>query len=134
MCEVWYSNLGPRPSPGSLITGVDGSLDHETDDANSFAEWGVDMLKYDSCYHMGRIGTPQISFNRFKVMADALKSTGRNILFNLCNWGEDQVHTVSRDHEPCTEYLQLITYVVGNVYCQFLADHWRHLRLVYPPR
>ncbi|KAF9697352.1 hypothetical protein EKO04_004872 [Ascochyta lentis] len=70
-----------------------GSLDHEVDDANSFAEWGVDMLKYDSCYHMGRIGPPQISFNRFKVMSDALRATGRNILLNLCNWGEDQVHT-----------------------------------------
>lgn len=44
---------------------------------------------------MGRIGTPQISFNRFKVMSDALKATGRNILLNLCNWGEDSVHTVS---------------------------------------
>jgi alpha-galactosidase len=53
------------------------------------------MLKYDSCYHMGRVGTPSVSFNRFKAMADALKATGRNILFNLCNWGEDLVHTVS---------------------------------------
>lgn len=53
------------------------------------------MLKYDSCYHMGRVGTPSISFNRFKTMADALKGTGKNILFNLCNWGEDLVHTVS---------------------------------------
>jgi alpha-galactosidase len=48
------------------------------------------MLKYDSCYHMGRVGTPSVSFNRFKVMSDAL-----NILLNLCNWGEDLVHTVS---------------------------------------
>lgn len=51
------------------------------------------MLKYDSCYHMGRIGTPQISFNRFKAMSDALAATGRKILLNLCNWGEDLVHT-----------------------------------------
>ncbi|ORY08943.1 glycoside hydrolase superfamily [Clohesyomyces aquaticus] len=72
---------------------AEGSLDHEVDDANSFAEWGVDMLKYDSCYHMGRVGTPTASFNRFKAMSDALKSTGRNILLNLCNWGEDLVHT-----------------------------------------
>ncbi|KAK8068900.1 glycoside hydrolase family 27 protein [Apiospora phragmitis] len=70
-----------------------GPLDHETDDAESFVSWGVDMLKYDSCYHMGRIGTPLISFNRFKTMSDALKATGRNILLNLCNWGEDFVHT-----------------------------------------
>ncbi|KAK7975444.1 hypothetical protein PG989_013907 [Apiospora arundinis] len=70
-----------------------GSLDHEIDDAESFASWGVDMLKYDSCYHMGRIGTPLISFNRFKTMSDALRQTGRNVLLNLCNWGEDFVHT-----------------------------------------
>jgi alpha-galactosidase len=53
------------------------------------------MLKYDNCYHMGRVGTPSVSFNRFKTMSDALKATGRNILLNLCNWGEDLVHTVS---------------------------------------
>lgn len=53
------------------------------------------MLKYDSCYHMGRVGTPKISFDRFKTMGDALKATGRNVLYNLCNWGEDLVHTVS---------------------------------------
>ncbi len=28
-------------------------------------------------------------------MSDALKATGKNILLNLCNWGEDLVHTVS---------------------------------------
>jgi len=70
-----------------------GSLDHETKDAENFANWGVDFLKYDNCFHMGRMGTPQISFNRFKVMADALKATGRNIALSLCNWGEDYVHT-----------------------------------------
>jgi alpha-galactosidase len=52
------------------------------------------MLKYDSCYHMGRVGTPTVSFNRFKAMSDAMKATGRNMLLNLCNWGEDLVHTV----------------------------------------
>jgi alpha-galactosidase len=73
----------------------EGSLDHEKEDAKSFAGWGVDMLKYDSCYHMGRVGTPSASFNRFKAMSDALGETGKNILLNLCNWGEDLVHTVS---------------------------------------
>ena len=70
-----------------------GSLDYEQQDADSYASWGVDYLKYDNCYHMGRFGTPEISFNRFKVMADALNNTGRNILYSLCNWGEDYAHT-----------------------------------------
>ncbi|OBT38658.1 hypothetical protein VE00_11070 [Pseudogymnoascus sp. WSF 3629] len=70
-----------------------GSLDHETKDAENFASWGVDFLKYDNCYHMGRMGTPVTSFNRFKAMADALRATGRQIALSLCNWGEDYVHT-----------------------------------------
>ena len=72
-----------------------GSLDYETQDAKSFASWGVDYLKYDNCYHMGRFGTPIVSFNRFNEMAKALKATGRSILYSLCSWGEDYVHTVS---------------------------------------
>lgn len=74
---------------------VAGSLDYEENDAQSFADWGVDYLKYDNCYHMGRFGTPLISFNRFNEMAKALKKTGRSILYSLCSWGEDYVHTVS---------------------------------------
>jgi alpha-galactosidase len=70
-------------------------LDHEKDDAQSFADWGVDYLKYDNCYHMGRFGTPLISFERFNAMAEALKATGKNIFYSLCNWGEDYSYSVS---------------------------------------
>ncbi|KAK4579836.1 hypothetical protein LTR86_000037 [Recurvomyces mirabilis] len=70
-----------------------GSLDYETQDAESFAEFGVDYLKYDNCYHMGRFGTPLVTFNRFNDMGKALKATGRSILYSLCSWGEDYVHT-----------------------------------------
>jgi alpha-galactosidase len=70
-----------------------GSLDFEKQDAESFAKWGVDYLKYDNCYHMGRWGTPLLSFNRYKAMWDALKAAGRPMLYSLCSWGEDYVHT-----------------------------------------
>lgn len=70
-----------------------GSLDYETEDASAFASWGVDYLKYDNCYHMGRFGTPQASFNRYNAMSKALNATGRSILLGLCSWGEDYVHT-----------------------------------------
>lgn len=79
----------------SLLILVAGSLDWEKQDAQSFASWDVDYLKYDNCFHMGRFGTPKLSFDRYKVMADALNSTSRPILYSLCNWGEDYVHTVS---------------------------------------
>ena len=57
----------------------EGSLDHETYDAESWASWDVDYLKYDNCYHRGRFGYPEVSFNRYNVMAEALNATGRNI-------------------------------------------------------
>jgi alpha-galactosidase len=44
----------------------EGSLDHEKADAESFADWGVDYLKYDNCYHLGRFGTPEVSCKRTK--------------------------------------------------------------------
>lgn len=70
-----------------------GSLDFEKQDATMYAQWEVDFLKYDNCYHMGRFGTPKLSFDRFNVMAKALNATGRPINYGLCNWGEDYVHT-----------------------------------------
>ncbi len=36
--------------------GYAGGLGYEEVDANTFAEWGVDYLKYDNCYNMGQAG------------------------------------------------------------------------------
>ncbi|PMD64842.1 glycoside hydrolase family 27 protein [Hyaloscypha bicolor E] len=69
--------------------GYAGSLGYETVDANTFAEWGVDYLKYDNCFNMGQAGNQMISSARYEVMANALNATGRPILYSLCNWGED---------------------------------------------
>ncbi|XP_075670612.1 alpha-galactosidase 3 isoform X1 [Castanea sativa] len=61
-----------------------GSLFHETDDAESFASWGVDYLKYDNCFNLGI--KPE---KRYPPMRDALNATGRTIFYSLCEWGED---------------------------------------------
>lgn len=66
-----------------------GSLGYEDIDAKTYASWGVDYLKYDNCYNEGRAGTPQISYERFNNMSQALNATGRPILYSMCNWGED---------------------------------------------
>jgi len=103
---------------------VAGSLDFEENDAKSFASWGVDYLKYDNCYHLGRFGTAQITFNRYKVMWDALNSTGRPILYSLCNWGEDYPHTVSL---MSSIHSFLMGSIVGNVNCKLMESFRRHL-------
>jgi hypothetical protein len=77
-----------------LTTEIAGSLNHEKEDAEDLAAWNVDYFKYDNCYNLGQSGTALISFNRYKAMGDALNATGRPMVYSLCSWGEDQVHTV----------------------------------------
>jgi len=43
-----------------------GSLGHETVDAQTFASWGVDYLKYDNCYNEGQAGNQLISYTRYQ--------------------------------------------------------------------
>ncbi|KAK9237360.1 glycoside hydrolase superfamily [Lipomyces kononenkoae] len=66
-----------------------GSLGHETQDAETFASWDVDYLKYDNCFNEGLSGTAKITSERYRTMSDALNATGRSILYSMCNWGED---------------------------------------------
>nr|CTQ96402.1 Alpha-galactosidase precursor (EC 3.2.1.22) [Kibdelosporangium sp. MJ126-NF4] len=62
-----------------------GGLDHEEVDAQTFADWGVDYLKYDNCNNQGRP-----ALERYTKMRDALKKTGRDIVYSLCEWGENK--------------------------------------------
>ncbi|MDG6102283.1 NPCBM/NEW2 domain-containing protein [Dactylosporangium aurantiacum] len=77
--------LGIYSSAGTATCqGLPASLDHETVDAQTWASWGVDLLKYDNCNNQGR---PAVQ--RYKAMGDALKATGRHIVYSICNWGDD---------------------------------------------
>ncbi|QFU90534.1 NPCBM/NEW2 domain-containing protein [Amycolatopsis sp. YIM 10] len=62
--------------------GIPGSHGHEEQDAKLFAAWGVDYLKYDNCNNQG-LDAKQ----RYSAMADALRATGRPIVFAICEWG-----------------------------------------------
>ncbi|KAI4089817.1 MAG: hypothetical protein LQ339_008470 [Xanthoria mediterranea] len=65
------------------------SLGHETINAQTFADWGIDYLKYDNCYNQGQEGTSKLSFDRYNAMSQALNKTGRPIHYGMCNWGKD---------------------------------------------
>ncbi len=64
-----------------------GSFDHEFLDARTFARWGVDFLKYDYC-DMPFSGQAEFYYRR---MGQALRLSGRDILFSACNWGSEDV-------------------------------------------
>lgn len=76
-----YSCAGVR-----TCAGYPGSYDHEFVDAQTFADWGVDFLKYDFC-NFPQSGNCKA---RYLTMSMALKATGREILFSACNWGMEE--------------------------------------------
>lgn len=76
-----YSCAGVR-----TCAGYPSSFDHEFVDARTFADWGVDFLKYDFC----NFPTNGDCKNRYLTMSMALKTTGREILFSACNWGREE--------------------------------------------
>jgi len=63
--------------------GKPGSFRYEDVDAKTFADWGVDYLKYDFCF-----SPPEaIASASYRRMGQALRNSGRDIVFSLCNWG-----------------------------------------------
>lgn len=74
-----YSDGGTHTCAGKF-----GSYGYETIDANQYAEWGVDLLKYDYCNAPASLETCK---SRYQAMGDALKASGRDILFYMCEWG-----------------------------------------------
>lgn len=67
--------------------GYTASLNFEEQDAHTFAAWGVDYLKYDYCGAPSDVETAQA---RYGKMADALRHSGRDIVFGACEWGQRQ--------------------------------------------
>jgi alpha-galactosidase len=62
--------------------GRPGSQGHEYQDALTYARWGVDYLKYDWCSTGDRNAQ-----EAYALMADALRQSGRDIVFSICEWG-----------------------------------------------
>ena len=72
-----YSDAGMKTCGGRP-----GSEGHEYQDAIQYARWGVDYLKYDWC----STGTRNAE-DAYALMSDALKASGRPIVFSMCEWG-----------------------------------------------
>lgn len=84
-----YSSPGPRTCGGYL-----GSYQHEKQDADSYASWGIDYLKYDWCSYDGIVGkdtTTAAYIKPYKIMSDALQAQPRDIVYSLCQYGMKDV-------------------------------------------
>ena len=103
--------MGIYSSPGPWTCGgCAGSYGYEKQDAESYAKWGVDYLKYDWCSYGGVLdGLPENDPNKvsslnfqgggdldkgvkpFKLMGNLLKQQSRDIVYNLCQYGMGDV-------------------------------------------
>ena len=92
-----YSSPGPK-----TCAGYAGSYGHVQQDAETYAKWGIDYLKYDLCSFNGIMEKEapsdinkrdQLMITAYRRMHDALVATGRPIVFSLCQYGGDHVWT-----------------------------------------
>ena len=99
---------GLYSSPGPLTCGqCEGSYQHELEDAESWADWGFDYIKYDWCsyskifekerdFHPRRDRRRMLSrdpgFEKpYILMGDCLKKQKRDIVFSFCQYGMGKV-------------------------------------------
>jgi len=78
-----YSSCGVN-----TCEGYPGSFGNEEVDAHNYASWGVDYLKYDACGEKKGLSD---EFLQTK-MSNALKATGKSILFNICIFYSETTH------------------------------------------
>ena len=75
-----YSDIGAKTCGGRP-----GSRGYEFQDARTWASWGVDYVKVDWCY----TGSSDAN-SSYTVMAKALRASGRDIVFSICEWGDNK--------------------------------------------
>ncbi len=94
--------IGIYSSPGpTSCFGLPGSYGHEAQDAQTFANWGFDYLKYDLCSFNAQVMQVQapgdypaqmkLMVAAYQKMGKALQATGRPIVYSLCQYGYNSV-------------------------------------------
>ena len=91
---------GIYTSPGPLTCArFEGSYQHEAADADRFAQWGFDLLKYDFCSYGGVIKDrtlPNLEEPYIK-MGGIVKDLHRDVVLNMCQYGMGDVWKWGRD-------------------------------------
>lgn len=77
-----YSSPGPR-----TCQGLAGSFNHEQQDAETWAKWGFDYLKYDWCSYQGDRNNLADLQKPYILMRTALDHVDRDFVFSLCQYG-----------------------------------------------
>lgn len=83
-----YSSPGPK-----TCAGYEGSYQHEELDAQQWAAWGIDLVKYDWCSYgdIAKDDSLEELQKPYKIMRAALDGCGRDIVYSLCQYGMGKV-------------------------------------------
>lgn len=83
--------MGIYTGPGEVTcAGYTASGGHEVEDAEMFASWGIDHLKYDSCCEYSNSPTKVVQEVVLK-MSEALLATKRPIVYHACHCGWNDI-------------------------------------------
>ena len=115
---------GLYTSPGPITCQCySGSYGHEYLDAQQFADWGFDYLKYDWCGYWAMVSDqnretlPLEEIKRpYKLMGEALINVNRDIVYSLCQYGMGNVWEWGKE-------------VNGNLWrtAGDFHDYWEHM-------
>jgi alpha-galactosidase len=93
--------LGIYSSPGAQTCArFEGTLGHEEQDAQTYADWGIDYLKYDLCGFRSVMqkqapddfaAQSKIMRAAYEKMHQAILKAGRPMVYSLCQYGWDSV-------------------------------------------
>ena len=94
LCDYIHSlglKVGIHTSVGPVTcSGREGSYGYEKQDAETFARWGIDLLKYDWCSG-GLVYKPGQMEEAYRKMHDDLVATGRPTVYSVCEYGLQDV-------------------------------------------
>jgi alpha-galactosidase len=79
-----YTDLGAK-----TCASYEGSFQHDEQDAQTFASWGIDLIEEDYCWKPAGYTAEQL----YTRMRDAITKTNRPMLFYICNWGSELAWT-----------------------------------------
>lgn len=82
--------LWATPGPRACSPKYSGSYGHEKEDAEQWAEWGMDFIKFDWC-SAGEIYTKEQQPLVYQKQAELLRATGRPMVFSICQYGDNKV-------------------------------------------
>lgn len=85
---------GIYSSPGPLTCArFEGSYQHESADAQRFAQWGFDLLKYDWCSygHVAKDNSLASFQAPYRQMGAIVKGLDRDVVLNMCQYGNGDV-------------------------------------------